>query len=383
MHGPDEGQAFPPLQAETLLQLERVQKWIEDPGASSSLVWSGGPPGVGQSVTVQQIIDVCHASNRVAASFFFHTGEGNEQGQALFTTIAYQLANNIAPLRAPINRIVSANPSVLDKPLAAQFQSLVVQPFRDPGVLHLPSFIVVIDGLDEYAGKNFQMQIIDLIDNSVAVSNIPLRFLFSSRPEPHKQDESNTESQIHSAERLSLAGISLGDAVSTISQPVKSRSGSSSQPLLHLQRWFSPGSYKRLVMGNKRASSLDSFPKLVTVQAGNGSAESYARSLMMTGNGFPLWYPGGDLGKPIKYLQRGISIGDVGTLDRDGLFDFCFNIFRSPDDPIHSGLVPREFRPLEPGLDSSEVKTIPEYFTPGEVITSQGVDVAKNKDDPL
>ncbi|KJA17906.1 hypothetical protein HYPSUDRAFT_100731, partial [Hypholoma sublateritium FD-334 SS-4] len=129
--------------------MERVRKWIEDPGASSSLVWCGGPPGAGQSVTVQQIVDVYRASNRVAASFFFHKDERIEQGQALFATIAYQLANNIAPIRAPINRIVSANPSVLDEPLDAQFQSLIVQPFHNAGVLDLPSFIVVIDGLDE------------------------------------------------------------------------------------------------------------------------------------------------------------------------------------------------------------------------------------------
>ena len=382
MHGPNEEHASSPLQTETSLQLERIYKWIEDPRASS-LVWSGGPPGAGQTVTVQHIVDAFRASNRFAASFFFHKDEGNEQRQALFATIAYQLANNMAPLRAPINRIVSDNPSVLDYPLDAQFHSLIVQPFCDSGFLHLPSFIVVIDGLDEYAGNDFQVQIIDLINNSGITCNIPLRFLFSSRLEPHQSNESHTESQIHLVEGLSPAAISLGDAPSTVSQHIQSRSDNSSQPLLHLQRLLSPSSYKRFVKGNKRTTSLDSFPKLVTVQTGNGSAESYARSLMMTGNGFPLWYPGGDLGKPIKYLQQGVRIGDVGTLDRDGLFDFCFNIFLSPDDPIHAKLAPREFHPLEPGLDCSEVKMIPKYFTPGQIIMSQGVNVTKDSENPL
>ncbi len=72
-------------------------------------------------VTIQHIVNAFRAGNRFAAGFFFHKDEGNEQRQALFATIAYQLANNIAPLRAPINRIVSANPSVLDYPLDAQF----------------------------------------------------------------------------------------------------------------------------------------------------------------------------------------------------------------------------------------------------------------------
>ncbi len=381
MHDPNEEQTLSPLQTETSQQLERIYKWIEDPRASSSLVWSGGPPGAGQMVTIQHIVNVFRAGNRFAAGFFFHKDEGNEQRQALFATIAYQLANNIAPLRAPINRIVSANPSVLDYPLDAQFHSLISQPFCDSGTLHLPSFIVVIDGLDEYAGKDFQVQLIDLINNSGVTYNIPLRFLFSSRPDPHESNESHTESQIHLAEGLSPTAISLGNAPSTVSQPIQSRSDNSSRPLLHLRRLLSPSS--RFVKGNKGTTSLDSFPKLVTVQTGSGSAESYSRSLMMTGNGFPLWYPGGDLGKPTKYCQQGVRIGDVGTLDNDGLFDFCFNIFLSADDPIHSTLVPREFRPLEPGLDCSEVKTIPKYFTPGQIIMSQGVNVAKNSENPL
>ncbi|KAF9473869.1 hypothetical protein BDN70DRAFT_816630 [Pholiota conissans] len=128
---------------------------------------------------------------------------------------------------------------------------------------------------------------------------------------------------------------------------------------------------------------MESFPRLVTVQRSNGQAESYTRSLMMTGHGFPLWYPGGDLGKPIEYLRRGIGIGDVGVLDRDGLFDFCFNIFLDADDPIHSVLVPREFKPIEGGLHHSEIRSQSHYFRPGTVIASKGITVARHSESPL
>ncbi|KAF8967317.1 hypothetical protein BDZ97DRAFT_1656622 [Flammula alnicola] len=128
---------------------------------------------------------------------------------------------------------------------------------------------------------------------------------------------------------------------------------------------------------------MDSFPKLVTVQRSNGYAESYSRSMMMKGHGFPVWYPGGDLGKPVKYLQKGLSIGDVGILDREGTFDFCFNIFLQPDDPIHARLVPREFRPIQPPLDPSEIRCTPEFFKNGAVITSKGVTITRHSESPL
>jgi hypothetical protein len=153
-----------------------------------------------------------------------------------------------------------------------------------------------------------------------------------------------------------------------------------SSPLI---RGFIHSPLERQHIHRNRPYTVRGFPKLVSVQSSNGNAEAYSRSLLLSGNGFPVWYPGGDLGKSVEYLQKGLSIGDVGILDREGIFDFWFNIFLPLDDPIHSHSVPREFQPIQPPLIPSEIAYLPDYFKPGDVVTSKGVKVTVHAKDPL
>ncbi len=83
------------------------------------------------------------------------------------------------------------------------------------------------------------------------------------------------------------------------------------------------------------------------------------------------------------YLEKGVSIGDVGFISPAGSFRFFFNIFRAVDDPVHAGLTPAEFRPIEPPLDDSEITFIPDYFKPGTIIASDGIKVIKHSTEPL
>ena len=121
----------------------------------------------------------------------------------------------------------------------------------------------------------------------------------------------------------------------------------------------------------------------MSVQNGNSNAEAYSCSLLPSDNGFPVWYPEGDLGKSVEYLKKGFGIEDVGILDREGTFDFWFNIFLPLDDPIHSHSVPREFQPIHPPPISSEISCLPGYFKPEDVVTSKGVQATVHAKDPL
>lgn len=383
MYGPEEG--YPPLQPLQPAALQHIREWMDDPAPPSPVMWLGGSSVVVRSAAAQKIVEIYQASDRFAASFFFRGGrDEDDQTRALVTTISYQVATNVDALRAPIDAVITADPSVLDKSLDAQFQALVVGPFVEADSLRLPQFLVVIDGLGEVVRQESQVYILELIASAVGTSKIPLRFLISS-PEPHVKSTLGLNPYIGSSQTILLddynsskVAVSALDAASVPSQLINSHSDNSSRPIL---RRLLPSS-KRPVRHTKH-NSLDSFPKLVTVRSANGHAESYSRSLMMTGNGFPLWYPGGDIGKPMEHLRRGVSIGDVGILDSDGLFDFCFNIFLPPDNPVHAGLVPVGFRPIEPALEPSEIEMIPEHFKPGHVITSQGITVTTKSSNPL
>ncbi|KDR69316.1 hypothetical protein GALMADRAFT_77705 [Galerina marginata CBS 339.88] len=123
-----------------------------------------------------------------------------------------------------------------------------------------------------------------------------------------------------------------------------------------------------------------SFPRIVTKRQGNGGAETYSHALLLHGHGFPIWHPPGDIGKPVEYLQKGVRIGDVGVIDKDGIFDFRFNIFLTPDDPVHARSAPREFKPINPPLHHSEVKYDPGYFKAGDVVASKGIEVTRHSE---
>jgi hypothetical protein len=64
------------------------------------------------------------------------------------------------------------------------------------------------------------------------------------------------------------------------------------------------------------------------------------------------------------------------------LFDFWSNIFLPLDDPIHFHSVPREFQPIQPPPIPSEIAYLPDYFKPGDEVTSKGVKVTVHARDP-
>ncbi|KAJ7717792.1 hypothetical protein B0H16DRAFT_1337874, partial [Mycena metata] len=55
---------------------------------------------------------------------------------------------------------------------------------------------------------------------------------------------------------------------------------------------------------------------------------------------------------PLAYQRTGVSIGDVGRMTPEGVFDFFFNIYRASDDLINAK-TPDDFVPL-PLINSSE-----------------------------
>ncbi|KAH9484551.1 hypothetical protein JR316_0004033 [Psilocybe cubensis] len=122
-----------------------------------------------------------------------------------------------------------------------------------------------------------------------------------------------------------------------------------------------------------------SFARCHTTAFTSCGTETYARSLLMAGNGFPIWDPVGDTGRPSAHLKSGLMIGDVGYLSDEGDFQYHFNIFLPPSSEVHFN-APANLEPLFPALQSKEIKTETNYFAPGTVIASTGVEVTRVQD---
>ncbi|KAF9543634.1 hypothetical protein CPC08DRAFT_424017 [Agrocybe pediades] len=128
----------------------------------------------------------------------------------------------------------------------------------------------------------------------------------------------------------------------------------------------------------------NTFPLAHLISASVGARETYSRSLLSTGNGYsPRSRDGIDtLRSKLQYTQ-GVTVGDIGLVDpHDGLFVYLFNIFASRDDPLNELGVPEDFGPLV--LDrEKDVVVQPDYFPPGTVISSTGVEVTRVSEDPF
>ncbi|KAJ7620421.1 hypothetical protein FB45DRAFT_150649 [Roridomyces roridus] len=107
---------------------------------------------------------------------------------------------------------------------------------------------------------------------------------------------------------------------------------------------------------------------LTTPERLYSDSESYCSQLLRRGRGFPLYIPAPRGNLPPEYGYRGVSIGDVGRVTPEGVFDFLFNIYLPADHPINDNDVPENLSPLAP-YDSKNVLPI-EYLAGQHVSTS-------------
>ena len=144
-----------------------------------------GPAGVGKSAIAQTCAEKLKESGHLGAAFFF-TVKGHNNSLRLFTTIAYQLATELADYRTAVDKKISKDHTIVEKKMASQFQLLIVEPLRElekQGKRVQPKAIF-IDGLDECAGEEAQAEIIEIIASSVQARSTPFRWAIFSRAEP-------------------------------------------------------------------------------------------------------------------------------------------------------------------------------------------------------
>ena len=81
---------------------------------------------------------------------------------------------------------------------------------------------------------------------------------------------------------------------------------------------------------------------------------------------------------PTEYRKKGISIGDVGIINRTGEFSFLFNVFLPPTHPINKGKVPVGFSPINySDIDDVEMNII---FGPNNYLASSSMRRSRNVD---
>lgn len=164
--------------------------WVEESQRKYPILWLHGPAGAGKSAIAQTIAEMCHALGLLLASFFFsRTAGGRNNEKKLIPTIAYQIAISFPTTREHIEQAVESDPSLVDKSLEAQIQSLLIQPLRlaceaTSSEEQWPQ-LIIIDGLDECRDSKVQIHILHVLCEIVRQYKLPVAVFIASRAEHH------------------------------------------------------------------------------------------------------------------------------------------------------------------------------------------------------
>ena len=175
-----------------LAVLTKIMKWIKwEEDLDAFIMWVYGPAGAGKSAIAQTIAEMCEEKMLLLASFFFSRNDPSRNNvNPLIATIAYQIISNLPQVRDTILGAIERDPLILSKSFAVQFKSLIVaplQPLAEAGYFNEPTSrrLVIIDGLDECSDSKIQKNIVEVLANAQGQHQLPLFFLFASRPEQH------------------------------------------------------------------------------------------------------------------------------------------------------------------------------------------------------
>ncbi|KAL9576092.1 MAG: hypothetical protein Q9212_007392, partial [Teloschistes hypoglaucus] len=170
--------------------LQSIYDWAQDP-LGRSIFWMSGGAGTGKSTISRTVAEWAAGQSHpigvdLGASFFFKRGEG-DRGSAsrFFPTITRELVLKVPRLDTFVAERITQDPSIFDKALGEQSDKLIYQPLHQVALTTVgsPTFIVVVDALDECDRENDVKAIIDLWSRLAHLTTVRLKLFLTSRPE--------------------------------------------------------------------------------------------------------------------------------------------------------------------------------------------------------
>ena len=159
--------------------LSEIKHWVVDK-QEQQIFWLNGLAGTGKSTIAQTFAERMFAEGRLGASFFCSRDFADRSNlQAIFPTLAFQLAYRFQLFRDKLLQVLMACPDVAHESLCSQVEKLIVGPLK---ATNIPT-LIIIDALDECKDEEPASAILSIL--SRYVTEIPnVKFFITGRPEP-------------------------------------------------------------------------------------------------------------------------------------------------------------------------------------------------------
>jgi hypothetical protein len=179
--------------------LSEIEHWLiseED----QRVFWLNGLAGTGKSTIARTFAKTSVADGKLGASFFCSRDFADRSNlQAIFPTLAFQLAYRYTDFREGLLKVLKANPHVERESLCSQVEKLIVGPLKSTNI----STLIIIDALDECKDEEPASAILSIL--SCCVNEIPgVKFFITGRPEVQIRSGFRLESLIPITEVLKL-----------------------------------------------------------------------------------------------------------------------------------------------------------------------------------
>jgi NACHT domain len=163
--------------------LKQIVEWA-DGGNERCIFWLNGMAGTGKSTIARTVARKYYEERRLGASFFFSRGAGDvSHAGKFFTSIAVQLASKSRALRRYICEAIAKHSDIARQSPRDQWYQLVLGPLSKLDGSSSPSYILVVDALDECDDKNDIRMIVQLLAEARSLRTGRLRVFMTSRPE--------------------------------------------------------------------------------------------------------------------------------------------------------------------------------------------------------
>ncbi|CCO35245.1 Vegetative incompatibility protein HET-E-1 [Rhizoctonia solani AG-1 IB] len=184
------------------VQIRLLLDWACTP-ESGRTCWINGMAGTGKTTIAHTVCTKLDEACALGASFFCSRVIPEcRQAKYIIPSIAYQLARFSVTFHHALDKVLQSDRDAHSRTLDIQYKKLIVEPLLEAKETLPADFIVVIDALDECENEETVGQILDLILSPK--SNLPIRFLVSSRPEREITQRMSGRANEHNEAQLVL-----------------------------------------------------------------------------------------------------------------------------------------------------------------------------------